>query len=48
MWTRRPSSGRGQPWRIPTGTRDTMEVARAMVSRGADVNARTTKDPKGC
>jgi uncharacterized protein len=46
LWTRRPSSGRGQPWRIPTGTRDTMEVARALVTRGADVNARTTKDPR--
>jgi ankyrin repeat protein len=46
LWTRRQSAGRGQPWRIPTGTRDTMAVARALVARGADVNAVTTKDPR--
>jgi len=45
-WTRRPNVGRLIP-PIPSGNPDitTMDVAKALVAHGADVNARQRKEP---
>lgn len=42
---RRPNVlGPGTPWAIPTGTTDSLDLIRKLVSLGADVNARMTND----
>jgi ankyrin repeat protein len=43
-WTRRPNEGRLIP-AVPTGRMETMDVARALVKHGANLNARQSKEP---
>ncbi len=44
-WTRRPPIQHGLPPPTPTGTMDSLTLARKLLERGADVNARMTKEP---
>ena len=41
---RRPNIGFGTPGPIPTGTLDSIEVLKKMIARGADVNARMSRN----
>jgi ankyrin repeat protein len=45
-WSRRPNRGFNLPGAIPTGRLDSLELARRLVAKGADVNARMTKEPR--
>jgi ankyrin repeat protein len=45
-WSRRPNRGFNLPGAVPTGSLDSLELARKLVARGADVNARMTKEPR--
>lgn len=45
-WSRRPNRGFNMPGAVPTGTLDSLELVRRLVVRGADVNARMTKEPR--
>jgi ankyrin repeat protein/mono/diheme cytochrome c family protein len=45
-WSRRPNRGFNMPGAVPTGTLDSLELVRRLVVRGADVNARITKEPR--
>ena len=45
-WSRRPNRGFNMPGAVPTGTLDSLELVRRLVARGADVNARLTKEPR--
>ena len=46
VWTRRPNRHYNNPAAFPTGTMTDLELARALVARGADVNARQTAEPR--
>ena len=46
VWSRRPSTGFNLPGAVPTGSLDSLDLARKLLERGADVNARETKEPK--
>jgi len=46
VWSRRPNRGFNLPAAVPTGTLDSLELVRRLVTRGADVNARITKEPR--
>jgi ankyrin repeat protein len=45
-WSRRPNRGFNLPGAVPTGTLDSLELVKRLVARGADVNARMTKEPR--
>ena len=45
-WTRRPNYGYNLPGPVPTGSMDALELVKALVKHGADVNARETKEPR--
>jgi ankyrin repeat protein len=45
-WSRRPNRGFNMPGAVPTGRIDSLEVVRKLVARGADLNARLTKEPR--
>jgi ankyrin repeat protein len=45
-WSRRPNRGFNLPGAVPTGGLDSLELVRRLVARGADVNARMTKEPR--
>ena len=45
VWTRRPNRHYNNPAAFPTGTVTDLELARALVAHGADVNARQTAEP---
>ena len=45
-WVRMPNHGFNPPGPVTTGTMDSLAFARALVARGADVNARMTKEPR--
>lgn len=45
-WSRRPNRGFNLPGAVPTGTTDSLDVVRKLVAKGADVNARLTKEPR--
>jgi ankyrin repeat protein len=45
-WSRRPNRGFNMPGAVPTGNLDSLELVRRLVARGADVNARLTKEPR--
>ena len=45
-WSRRPNRGFNMPAAVPTGNLDSLELVRRLVARGADVNARMTKEPR--
>ena len=46
VWTRRPNRHYNNPAAFPTGTVTDLELARALVAHGADVNARQTAEPR--
>jgi ankyrin repeat protein/mono/diheme cytochrome c family protein len=45
-WSRRPNRGFNLPGAVPTGNLDSLELVRRLVARGADLNARITKEPR--
>ena len=45
-WSRRPNRGFNMPGAVPTGGVDSLEVVRKLVAKGADLNARMTKEPR--
>lgn len=45
-WTRRPNRGFANPGPPPTGTMSSIDLVRTLVARGADPNARQTKEPR--
>jgi len=45
-WSRRHNAGFNLPGPVQTGALDSLDLARTLVARGADVNARMTKEPK--
>ena len=45
-WSRRHNAGFNLPGPVATGGLDSLELARKLVSRGADVNARQKKEPR--
>ena len=46
IWTRRPNRHYNNPAAFPTGTVTDLELARALVAHGADVNSRQTAEPR--
>jgi len=46
VWSRRPNTGSNIPGAVPTGSLDSLELARKLLEAGADVNARQQKEPK--
>ena len=46
VWTRRPNRHYNNPAAFPTGTVTDIELARALVAHGADVDARQTAEPR--
>ena len=46
VWTRRPNRHYNNPAAFPTGTVTDLELARALVANGADVDARQTAEPR--
>ena len=45
-WSRRHNAGFNLPGPVQTGNLDSLDLARQLVKRGANVNARTTKEPR--
>ena len=45
-WSRRPNRGFNMPGAVPTGRIDSLDVVRKLVAKGADLNARMTKEPR--
>ncbi len=45
-WVRMPNFGFNPPGPVTTGTMDSLTFARALVERGADINARMTAEPR--
>jgi ankyrin repeat protein len=45
-WSRRPNRGFNLPGAAPTGNLDSLDLVRRLVARGANVNARQTKEPR--
>ena len=45
-WTRRPNYGYNLPGPVPPARLDALDFVRTLVSHGADVNARQTKEPR--
>jgi ankyrin repeat protein len=45
LWTRRPNQNRGLLPPTPTGALDTMDLAKVLMAKGADPNARMTRQP---
>ena len=45
-WSRRHNAGFNLPGPVQTGGLDPLDLARQLVQRGANVNARTTKEPR--
>ena len=46
IWTRRPNRHYNNPAAFPTGTVTDLELVRALVAHGADVDARQTAEPQ--
>lgn len=46
VWTRNPNHHFNLPPPIPDGNVPSIEVARKLIARGADVNARTAREPR--
>ncbi len=45
-WSRRHNAGFNLPGPVQTGSLDPLDLVRQLVQRGANVNARTTKEPR--
>jgi uncharacterized protein len=46
VWSRRPNRGFNLPGAVPTGSLDSLDLVRRLVAKGADLNARMTKEPR--
>ena len=46
VWSRRHNAGFNLPGPVQTGNLDSVDLVRQLVKRGANVNARTTKEPR--
>jgi ankyrin repeat protein len=46
VWSRRPNRGFNLPGAVPTGQTNSLDLVRKLVTTGADVNARMTKEPR--
>jgi ankyrin repeat protein len=46
VWTRRPNRYYGNPPALPDGSVTDLDLVKALVARGANVNARETKEPR--
>ena len=46
VWTRRPNRHYNNPAAFPTGTVTDLELVRALVAHGADIDARQTAEPR--
>jgi ankyrin repeat protein len=44
-WTRKPPIQHGLPPAVPTGALDSLDLARKLLAKGADPNARMTREP---
>jgi ankyrin repeat protein len=44
-WSRRPQRGQNNPGQRPQGGVSSLDLAKALVAHGADINARQTKEP---
>ena len=44
-WSRRPQRGQNNPGQRPHGNVSSLQLARALVEHGADINARQTREP---
>jgi len=45
VWSRRPQRGQNNPGQKPKGDTGPIELAKALVAHGADINARQTREP---
>src|SRR5262249_34832728 len=45
-WTRRPNEGHAQPPPVQTGNLDSLGLARMLLAKGADPNARVRREPR--
>lgn len=45
VWTRRPNLMRPVPFPLPSGTMTDLDLVKALVARGANINARLKKEP---
>ena len=45
-WSRRPNRGFNLPGAVPTGRVDSLDLVRKLVAKGANINARMTKEPR--
>lgn len=45
-WSRRPNRGFNLPGAVPTGGLDSLDLVRKLVAKGADIDARMTKEPR--
>lgn len=45
VWSRRPQRGQNNPGQKPHGTLSSFDLAKRLVAKGADINARQTKEP---
>jgi ankyrin repeat protein len=45
-WARRPNRGFNMPGAVPTGGVDSLDLVRKLVAKGANINARMTKEPR--
>jgi ankyrin repeat protein len=45
VWSRRPQRGQNNPGQKPLGKLSSLDLARRLVTFGADINARETKEP---
>ena len=45
-WSRRPNRGFNMPGAVATGRIDSLDLARKLVAKGANANARMTKEPR--
>ena len=46
VWTRRPNLGRNPPFPVPLGRLDGLDMARRLVTHGADPNLTQAKEPR--
>ena len=46
VWTRNPNRHFNLPAPLPTGYLDSLDLAKALIAHGANVNARVTKEPR--
>lgn len=46
VWTRNPNRHFNMPPALPTGNLDSLDLAKALIAHGANVNGRMTKEPR--